>query len=172
MKNQADIFVAGHDMATAMNGDTVKVQLAKVPQIPQAAGHAREGRIVEVVERANSKVVGIYSASRRFGFVVPDDTRLKNDIYVPEEASMGAATGAKVVVEITQWPEGNLKAEGRIIEVLGQRVSREWIFCPLCANMICPKLSQRRYKRPPKPFLSPLTEMITLARRAVRIGVI
>ena len=109
------------NMATAMNGDTVKVQLAKVPQIPQAAGHAREGRIVEVVERANSKVVGIYSASRRFGFVVPDDTRLKNDIYVPEEASMGAATGAKVVVEITQWPEGNLKAEGRIIEVLGQK---------------------------------------------------
>lgn len=121
VKNQADIFVAGHDMATAMNGDTVKVQLAKVLQIPQAAGHAREGRIVEVVERANSKVVGIYSASRRFGFVVPDDTRLKNDIYVPEEASMGAATGAKVVVEITQWPEGNLKAEGRIIEVLGQK---------------------------------------------------
>lgn len=121
MKNQADIFVAGHDMATAMNGDTVKVQLAKVPQIPQAAGHAREGRIVEVVERANSRVVGIYSASRRFGFVVPDDTRLKNDIYVPEEASMEAATGAKVVVEITQWPEGNLKAEGRIIEVLGQK---------------------------------------------------
>lgn len=121
MKNQADVFVAGHDMATAMNGDTVKVQLTKVPQILQAAGHAREGRIVEVVERANSRVVGIYSASRRFGFVVPDDTRLKNDIYVPEEASMEAATGAKVVVEITQWPEGNLKAEGRIIEVLGQK---------------------------------------------------
>ena len=34
---------------------------------------------------------------------------------------MEAATGAKVVVEITQWPEGNLKAEGRIIEVLGQK---------------------------------------------------
>ena len=120
LKNQADIFVAGSDMSSAMNGDTVKVQLAQA-HLLQADGHAREGRIAEIVERANSRIVGIYSASRHFGFVVPDDTRLKNDIYIPQEASMHAATGAKVVAEITQWPEGGLKAEGKIIEVLGQK---------------------------------------------------
>ncbi len=120
LKNQADIFVSRDELHTAMNGDTVKVQLAK-PSGAAQDGHAREGRVAEVVERANSRIVGIYSASRRFGFVSPDDTRLKNDIYIPEGKAMNAMTGSKVVAEVTQWPDGKLKAEGRIVEVLGQK---------------------------------------------------
>ena len=121
VKNEADIFIAKDDIASAMNGDTVKVQLAKAKPMVQEDGHAREGRIVEIIEHANKRIVGIYSASRRFGFVVPDDTRLKSDIYIPAGESMDAMTGAKVVAEITQWPEGILKAEGKIVEVLGQK---------------------------------------------------
>lgn len=123
VKNQADIFIAKEDMQSAMNGDKVRVQLAEPPKgyTQGQEGQAREGRIVAVLERANSKIVGIYSASRHFGFVSPDDTRLKSDIYIPEGQSMDAMTGAKVVVEVTRWPEDKVKAEGRILEVLGQK---------------------------------------------------
>lgn len=120
-KNQADIFIPKDELHTAMNGDTVKVQLAKTPSLGEDAAHAREGKIVEVIERANSKIVGIYSASRHFGFVAPDDTRIKSDIYIPEGMAMDAITGSKVVAEVTQWPDGKLKAEGKVIEVLGQK---------------------------------------------------
>lgn len=120
-KNQADVFVARDELHTAMNGDTVEVQLARAAAPDDVSGHAREGRVAEVLERANSRIVGVYSASRRFGFVAPDDTRLKADIYVPEGQSMEAATGAKVVVEITRWPDDRQKAEGRIVEIIGQK---------------------------------------------------
>lgn len=117
---EADIFIPKGDLHTAMNGDKVQVEL--VPEYALApGGHTKEGRIVQVLERANSRIVGLYSASRRFGFVTADDSRIKEDIYVPEGQAMDAITGSKVVVEITQWPEGKLKAEGRIVEVLGQK---------------------------------------------------
>ena len=82
-KNQADIFIPKDELHTAMNGDTVQVQLAQSPAYV-VGSQSREGRVTEVLERANSRIVGIYSASRRFGFVAPDDTRLKTDIYIPE----------------------------------------------------------------------------------------
>ncbi|MGM9539989.1 ribonuclease R [Anaerovibrio sp.] len=120
-KNQADIFISKDELHTAMNGDVVQVQLAQAIAGAAADGHAREGRVTEVLERANSRIVGIYSASRRFGFVAPDDTRLKADIYIPEGQAMDAVTGSKVVAEVTSWPDGKQKAEGRIIEVIGQK---------------------------------------------------
>lgn len=120
-KNQADIFIPKDELHTAMNGDTVQVQLVQQPAYALTGSQSREGRVAEVLERANSRIVGIYSASRRFGFVAPDDTRLKTDIYIPEGASMDAVTGSKVVAEVTRWPDGRQKAEGRIIEVIGQK---------------------------------------------------
>ena len=101
-----------------MNGDKVQVELFN--SAASVAGKAREGRIIKVVERANNRIVGMYSASRNFAFVSPDDTRIKGDIYIPKDCGMDATTGAKVVVEITQWPEKHLKAEGKVVEVLGQ----------------------------------------------------
>lgn len=120
-RNQQDIFVPIAELHSAMNGDTVVLQLAKEQPADKIEGRAREGRVVKVLERANSRIVGIYSASRRFGFVSPDDTHIKTDIYIPEGEAMTAITGSKVVAEITKWPDGEEKAEGRIIEVLGQK---------------------------------------------------
>ena len=117
-KGQEDIFIMRGDLNTAMNGDKVQVELFN--SAASVAGKAREGRISKVVERANNRIVGMYSASRNFAFVSPDDTRIKGDIYIPKDCGMDATTGAKVVVEITQWPEKHLKAEGKVVEVLGQ----------------------------------------------------
>lgn len=117
-KNEDDIFILKSGLNTAMHGDTVQVQL--FPQGQVTPGRAREGSVVRILERANSKIVGIFAASRNFGFVSPDDTRIKEDIYIPAGKFQGAKTGDKVVVEITQWPEKGLKAEGSVVEVLGK----------------------------------------------------
>jgi len=117
-KNEDDIFILKSGLNTAMNGDKVQVRL--LPQAQVTPGRAREGEVYKILERANSKIVGIFAASRNFGFVSPDDTRIKEDIYIPAGKFLGAATGDKVVVEITQWPENGLKAEGTVVEVLGK----------------------------------------------------
>lgn len=117
-KNEDDIFILKSGLHTAMNGDTVQVRL--FPQYAVSPGRSKEGEVYKVLERANSKIVGIFSASRNFGFVSPDDTRIKEDIYIPSGQFLGAKTGDKVVVEVSQWPEGGKKAEGHIVEVLGK----------------------------------------------------
>lgn len=117
-KGEEDIFIQKSAINTAMNGDKVQVRL--YPSFAVSPGRAREGEIINIVERANSRIVGIFAASRKFGFVTPDDTRIKEDVYIPRDGFLGAVTGDKVVVEISQWPGNGLKAEGTIVEVLGK----------------------------------------------------
>ena len=100
-----------------MNNDRVLVQITR----DDVNGKKREGEVVEVLERANNKIIGIYEDSRNFGFVVPEDTRLNQDIFVSKKDKNGAKHGDVVIVEVTQWPEKRRSPEGIVKEVLGQK---------------------------------------------------
>ena len=65
------------------------------------------------------KLVGVFQKSKNFGFVVPDDRKIKTDIYISKKNSKKAKNNQKVVVQITKKPEKDRKPEGRIIEILG-----------------------------------------------------
>src|SRR5690606_39048788 len=54
-----------------------------------------------------------------FGFVIPDNSKIFYDVFVPKEHKNGAKTNQKVVVEITRWPEKRRNPEGKIIDILG-----------------------------------------------------
>ena len=97
-----------------MNNDKVQVRLLQSSQ-----GHRQEGEIIRIIERANTTVVGTYDRQQNCGFVIPDDERLREDIYVPLDKTLNARSSARVLVKITRWPEENRKAEGEITEVLG-----------------------------------------------------
>ncbi|CQR70360.1 Ribonuclease R [Sporomusa ovata DSM 2662] len=112
-----DVFIPPDALGGAMHGDRV---VARMHQ-RHVSGKAVEGEIIRVVTRSNNKVVGTFEASRNFGFVLPDDRRIGRDIFVPKDEFNGAKTGAKVVVEIIEWPHKQKSAEGRIVEVLGQQ---------------------------------------------------
>ncbi|WP_132746929.1 ribonuclease R [Scopulibacillus darangshiensis] len=111
-----DVYVSQGDLGGAMNGDTVIVRLAH-----ESSGDRPEGMVIRIIERGVTKIVGTYSDSRHFGFVIPDDNRIPEDIFIPKEEAAGAAEGHKVVVQITKYPEGRMKAEGRVIEILGHK---------------------------------------------------
>lgn len=66
---------------------------------------------MEVLERANETIVGTYDRQQSFGFVIPDDERIGEDVYVALENTMNARSGAKVLVKIISWPEEKRKAE-------------------------------------------------------------
>ncbi|QPC47440.1 ribonuclease R [Mangrovibacillus cuniculi] len=112
-----DIFIPPGDLNGALHGDTVLVRVAET----QKAGSRREGFVMKIIERGVSEVVGEYTESRHFGFVIPDDKKFGNDIFIPKEASMGAVEGHKVVVKITAYPEGRKSAEGEVVDILGHK---------------------------------------------------
>jgi ribonuclease R len=108
--------------ATAMHGDHVLVRrdvLARVPRRPEATEPT--GRVVRVLERARTQLVGTLQRGKQFLYVIPDDPRISHDIYVPPPRDLGrpANIGDKVVVDLIEWKSRNTNPEGEIVEVLG-----------------------------------------------------
>lgn len=111
-----DIFIPPNEINNAMHGDIVLVRVAS-----STSGQRREGTVVRIIERGIQQIVGTYSESKHFGFVIPDDKKFASDIFIPKTVSMGAVEGHKVVVKLTTYPEGRKSAEGEIIKILGHK---------------------------------------------------
>lgn len=117
-RNQEDVFIAPENMGGALHNDRVMV---KVFKDKGKSSRSREGEVVKVLERSNKTVVGTFEKDKYFGFVIPDDRRIHQDIFIPKDETMNAKTGYKVVAEIVSWPERRRNPEGRIIEILGHK---------------------------------------------------
>ena len=111
-----DIFIPEKETNGALHGDMVEILLTASPE-----GKRKEGKIVKIAERGTAKIVGLYQVAKgkHYGFVIPDNQRFLQDIFVPEERSKGAVDGHKVVVELTSYGSDNAKPEGKIVEILG-----------------------------------------------------
>jgi ribonuclease R len=110
-----DIYVAQQNLREAMHGDRVVVRIERYREDGRA-----EGRIVQVLERAATTVVGRYETDHSgLGFVAPFDKRLTADIHIARGDSAGAEPGQMVTVEVTRWPSPSRGPAGRIVEVLG-----------------------------------------------------
>ena len=138
-----DIFISAVNLGTAMHGDKVTARVMHEGH-QQRAG-AVEGRVVKILERVNKTVVGTLQSTKKFYYVIPDDSRLQHDIYVrpaaglagrespvvgkPERGQRGHAparrgmpvprVGDKVVVRLDEWESRHTNPEGEIIEVIG-----------------------------------------------------
>ena len=111
---ETDIFIGDMDVKGAMHGDTVEVRIRTY-----RGGKRPEGGVVKILERGITEVVGTFQRRKNFGFVVCDNQKILQDIFIPLEAMNGALDGQKVVAEITQYAEKGKKPEGKIKEVLG-----------------------------------------------------
>ncbi len=110
-----DVFIAGANLNQAMHADRV---VARVERF-RPDGSA-EGRIVRVLERGATSIVGRYEVDEHGqGFVVPFDRRMIMDVVVASDDSLGAASGEMVTVEVTRWPTATRGPVGRVTEVLG-----------------------------------------------------
>ena len=110
-----DVFVAGAHLNEAIHGDRVAVRVERRGRDGRA-----EGRIVRILERATSQIVGRFDVDPSGQtFVVPFDRRLVMDIQVPRGEHRSAAPGDMVTVEIVRWPTPTRPPLGRVIEVLG-----------------------------------------------------
>ncbi|WP_068673600.1 ribonuclease R [Oceanobacillus sp. Castelsardo] len=112
-----DVYIHASDLASAMNNDKVLVRIEKTSD----EENRPEGQVIRILERAVTKVVGTFEDNRSFGFVIADDKRIPNDIFIPKGKTNGAVDGHKVIVEITKYPEGRKSAEGEVIQILGHK---------------------------------------------------
>ncbi|EGD49759.1 ribonuclease R [Ruminiclostridium papyrosolvens DSM 2782] len=112
-----DVFIPADSLNGAMHNDRVVARVNK----KSSTDRRMEGEIIRILKRANTTLVGTFENSMSFGFVVPDNKRISGDIFVSKSEFQGAKKGQKVVVEILKYPEARRNAEGRIIEIIGDR---------------------------------------------------
>ncbi len=112
-----DIYLSPREMRNLLHGDRVVVRIIGLNRDGRA-----EGKLVEVLERANRTVAGRYFEESGVGFLVPDSKRIQHDVIIPAEHRGEASHGQLVVAEITSQPSHRRQPIGRIIEVLGDHI--------------------------------------------------
>ena len=112
----ADFFVAPDKMAGAMNGDTVEAEVLP----PYMTRRSNEARVIKVLERKTAEVVGTFERHKHYGFVVPDDRKIGEDVFIRKDFFRNAQTGDKVLAKITAYPDAARSLEGKITEVIAR----------------------------------------------------
>lgn len=108
-----DVFIHPKNLNQALGGDRVIVQITK-------KGSSRnEGVIVSVEERERTQFVGTIQEEDKFAFLVPDNSKVGTDIFIPKGKLNGAKNGDKALVRITAWPQSADNPYGEVVENLG-----------------------------------------------------
>jgi ribonuclease R len=112
-EGEEDIFINPRNFQEAMHGDRV---VARVESIRRKG---REGKIIRILERGLHKVVGKFMRAKHYSYVVPEDERILQEIYIPEGETKRARFSQIVVAEIIQYPTERARPQGRITHILG-----------------------------------------------------
>lgn len=137
---EKDVYISRRNLLDAMHGDHVVARVEST-----RSDKRREGRIIRVLKRGATQVVGRFEwpRDREFGFVVPTDRRNWYDLYIASDQTLGARDGDLVVAEIVQCPTPRRNPEGRIKEVLGRaydsKIDTEMIMAEFALPMAFPK---------------------------------
>ncbi len=109
-----DVYVPQGALSGAMNGDIVLVRVDE-----RSSGSRSEGKVIRIVERKLTEIVGEYKEFPSYALIVADDKRISADFLVSK--GKGAADGHKVIATITKYPEGRFGGEAEVKEVLGHK---------------------------------------------------
>lgn len=110
-----DLFLGTRQMAEVMHGDRAMVRLAGTDRRGRP-----EGKVVEVLERANKTMVGRVMRGQGVTIVAAEDKRINQDILIPYHLDMDAKVGQVVMVELTEQPSSHAMPMGKITEILGE----------------------------------------------------
>ena len=113
--DREDIQIAPGNTRHALHGDTVKVLM-----FPQRKMHKPEGQVVEILQRAKTRFVGVIQLQERFAFLVSSSRTMQVDIFIPLNDLAGAEDGEKVLVEMTDWPDRMNNPVGKVVKRLGK----------------------------------------------------
>jgi ribonuclease R len=109
-----DLFLNFGEMQKVLHGDRVVARVSSVDRRGRL-----EGKIVEVLERAQQRIVGRMRNEHGVLLVVPENKRINRDFLIPPAESGGAQAGQVVTIQILVQPSPHVQPVGRVIEVLG-----------------------------------------------------
>ena len=113
-----DYFIPHSELKGAMHGDLV------LAETTDGSGERTTARVLKIIERGITELVGTYFTSRSGGFVIPDERKYYNDVSLPYGRGVRAKAGDKVVVKILSYPKRK-NPEGMVIKVLGRQFDKK-----------------------------------------------
>ena len=112
-KSRPDFFITERNLNGAMDGDLVLARVLEENEVNQ------ECEVVTILQNENRTIVGtITYINGKDGFVVPDNKKIKQEIFVPQKFTMKAKNGYRVVVRVNKSNPKHLT--GEVIEILGE----------------------------------------------------
>ncbi len=112
-----DVYLSARQMRAVFDGDEVLVSVTGEDRRGRL-----EGKVVEILERSHKSVVGRYHEESGIGFVIPDNSRISQQILIPPQQKGEARHGQIVTAVITDYPTRQLGPKGRIDEILGDHL--------------------------------------------------
>ncbi len=112
---EADIYLSPQEMRAVMHRDKVKVRVVRFDR-----RNRPEGRVLEIIERRKSPIIGRLLHEGGVWICAPEDKRYGQDILIPGKGTAGAKAGQVVAVELTETPSLYAQPVGRVTEVLGE----------------------------------------------------
>lgn len=110
-----DLFIPANAIHGAMDRDTVQVRITSTGRVGRDGRNRREGEIVRVLERANSRLVGTVRLEAGHGVLTSDEQKLSGTVMIPRECLHGISDGQKAVVALTSYEP----LVGDVVEILG-----------------------------------------------------
>jgi ribonuclease R len=112
-EGEEDIFISPRNLKEAMHGDRV------VARVESVRRKGREGKVIRILERGFHKVVGKFMKAKHYSYVIPEDERILQEVYIPEGETKRARPNQLVVAEVTRFPTERARPEGRVTHILG-----------------------------------------------------
>ena len=109
-----DFFVSAKDSMNAFHGDKVLIN-----ELKNVRGPKREAKVVRILSRNTTELLGVYQENDGFGFVIPNNKKIADDIFIPKGAGKGAVTGSLVTVTIKDYGTDRSSPTGIVDEVIG-----------------------------------------------------
>ena len=112
---EASIYLAPQEMRSVLHRDRVRVRVLRLDRKGRP-----EGRVLDILERRKTPIIGRLLHEGGHWLVAPEDSRYGQDILIPKNATASAAVGQVVSVELTEPPSLHSQPVGRVAEVLGE----------------------------------------------------
>jgi ribonuclease R len=112
---EVDIEIQPEHINTALNGDTVRIEL-----LSKELYGRKQARVEEILVRRKTQFVGTFETAGEHSFVIPDDKRMYRDIFIKAGEDLGAKDGDKVLSEILEWKEASKSPIGRVVKIIGR----------------------------------------------------
>ncbi|MCR5881967.1 ribonuclease R [Rhizobacter sp. J219] len=113
--NQPDLYLSPQEMRAVLHRDRVKARVVRYDRKGRP-----EGRVLEILERRKTPIIGRLLHESGIWLVAPEDKRYGQDIMVPKNAIANATAGQVVAIELTEPPSLYSQPMGRVTEVLGE----------------------------------------------------